>query len=73
MEFMEIKRKKERGLSNEEFMDNCKEQFKDAENIVVVGMQPNGDISTYYTQQSSIAVIGMTEVAKAQLIKGIEC
>lgn len=73
MEFMEMKRKKERGVTNGEFMDSCKEEFKDATNIVVVGMSPSGNISSCYTQQSSLAVIALMEIAKTQLMKDIEC
>ena len=72
MEFRELKRKKERGVSNEEFMNQSKEFFKDAESIVVVGMDKDGLISTFYTQLSTIQVIGMVETAKHQLIQEIE-
>lgn len=72
MEFKELKRKKERGVSNEEFMDKSKEFFKDAESIVVVGVDQNGLISTFYTQSTSLNAIGMMEVAKSQLIDEME-
>lgn len=72
MDFRELKRKKERGVSNEEFMDQSKEFFKDAESIVVVGLDQNGIISTFYTQSTSLNAIGMMEVAKNQLIQEME-
>lgn len=72
MEFKELKRKKERGVSNEEFMDQSKDFFKDAESIVVVGVGSDGIISTFYTQSSFLNCIGMMEVAKEQLIKEME-
>lgn len=72
MDFKELKRKKERGLSNEEFMDQSKNFFKDADNIVVVGVDSDGIISTFYTQTTSLQAIGMMEVAKSQLISEIE-
>ncbi|MGG5331625.1 hypothetical protein [Enterococcus sp. AZ163] len=72
MEFRELKRKKERGVSNEEFMDKSKEFFVDAESIVVVGVDQNGIISTFYTQSTSLGAIGMMEVAKSQLIDEME-
>lgn len=72
MEFTELKRKKERGVSNEEFMDGSKEFFKEADSIVVVGIDQNGIISTFYTQTSSTQAIGMMEIAKAQLISELE-
>lgn len=72
MNFKELKRKKERGVSNEEFMDQSKEFFKDAESIIVVGMDKDGFINTFYTQLSSTQVIGMVEIAKQQLIQETE-
>lgn len=72
MDFRELKRKKERGVSNEEFMDQSKEFFKNAESIVVVGVDHNGIISTFYTQSTSLNAIGMMEVAKQQLIQEME-
>lgn len=72
MDFKELKRKKERGVSNEEFMDKSKEFFKDAESIVVVGVDQNGIISSFYTQSTSLNAIGMMEVAKQQLIQELE-
>lgn len=67
-----MKRKKERGVSNEEFMDKSKEFFKDADSIIVVGMDKDGFINTFYTQLSSTQVIGMVEIAKQQLIQEME-
>ncbi len=72
MDFKELKRKKERGVSNEEFMDQSKEFFKDAESIVVVGVDQNGIISSFYTHSTSLNAIGMMEVAKQQLIQEME-
>lgn len=72
MDFKELKRKKERGVSNEEFMDQSKEFFKDVESIVVVGVDQNGIISSFYTQSTSLNAIGMMEVAKQQLIQEME-
>lgn len=72
MDFKELKRKKERGVSNEEFMDQSKEFFKDAESIVVTGMDKDGFVSTFYTQLSTTQVIGMLELAKHQLIQETE-
>lgn len=72
MDFKELKRRKERGVSNEEFMDQSKEFFKDADSIVVVGVDKNGLISSFYTQSTSLQAIGMMEVAKEQLIQGME-
>ena len=72
MDFKELKRKKERGVSNEEFMDGSKDFFKDADCIVVIGMDNEGVISTFYTHGTSISAIGMMEVSKSQLIEEME-
>ncbi|WP_071131358.1 hypothetical protein [Enterococcus timonensis] len=72
MDFKELKRKKERGVSNEEFMDQSKEFFVDADTIIIVGINPDGIISTFYTQATSLTAIGMMEVAKSQLISEME-
>lgn len=72
MDFKEAKRRKERGVSNEEFMDKSKEFFKDADSIVVVGVDKNGLISSFYAQSTSLQAIGMMEVAKEHLIQEME-
>ncbi|MBS5821375.1 MAG: hypothetical protein KIC85_09445 [Enterococcus gilvus] len=72
MDFKELKRKKERGVSNEEFMDQSKKFFSDADSIVVVGVDKDGVISSFYTQSTSLQAIGMMEVAKEQLIQEME-
>ncbi|MDT2485046.1 hypothetical protein [Enterococcus avium] len=72
MDFLELKHKKERGVSNEEFMDQSKEFFKYADSIVVVGVDKDGMISSFYTQSTSLQAIGMMDVAKVQLIQEME-
>ena len=71
-DFTQIRYKKERGVTNKEFMDKSKEFFENADSIVVVGVNPDGIISTFYTQSTSLNAIGMMEVAKAQLISEME-
>lgn len=68
MDFKELKRKKERGLSNSELMEQAKEFFADADCIIVTGISPNGEIDTFYTKANSMQAIGMIEIAKQQLI-----
>lgn len=70
--FSEIKRKKERGVTNAEFLDQCSTALKDHEQIVINAIDKDGIISTYYTQTDSLTVIGMMEVAKTQLISEME-
>ena len=72
MDFLELKQKKERGVTNAEFMDGSKEFFEKADSIVVVGINPDGIISTFYTQSTSTNAIGMMEIAKQQLISELE-
>lgn len=71
-DFLELKRKKERGVSNKEFMKGSYEQFKDSPTIVVVGMDKEGIISTCYTHSSMLEAVGLLEISKAQLIKDAE-
>lgn len=73
MELKDFKHKKERGLTNSQFMDKSKEFFLDADAIVVVGLNPDGVISTFRTQDSSIQTIGMMEIAKQQLCDEMRC
>ena len=70
--FTQIRHKKERGVTNQEFMDKSKAFFENADSIIVVGVNPDGIISTFYTQSTSLNAIGMMEVAKAQLISETE-
>ncbi len=72
MDFLELKQKKERGVTNAEFMDGSKEFFEKADSIVVVGINPDGVISTFYTQSTSTNAIGMMEIAKQQLISELQ-
>lgn len=72
MNFKELKRKKERGISNEELMEKAKEHFIDADSIVIVGLSSDGIIQTYYTHESSLQVLGMMETAKNQLLTEME-
>lgn len=72
MDFAEMKRKKERGVSNEEFMDQAKDYFKDADCIVTVGINSEGLIETLYTHSTDLQAIGMMKLAKEQLIDEME-
>lgn len=72
MNFDEYKRKKERGLSNKEFLEMITQYFQESETIVVTGVGTNGTIETFYTSASQLTAIGMMEVAKEQLISEME-
>lgn len=53
-------------------MDRSRDFFEKADSIVVVGINPDGIISTFYTQSTSTNAIGMMEIAKQQLISELE-
>lgn len=71
-DFNELKRKKERGMTNAEFLEKCSKTLKDHEKIVITAMDKDGYISTYYTHSTSLSALGMMEVAKVQLISEME-
>lgn len=72
MNFQQAKRKKERGQTNEEFLNMVHKEAKDFEEITVVIKQPNGIVETWYSQESSLSLLGMLEVAKNQVLSEME-
>lgn len=69
MDFKEAKRKKDRGMSNEEFLDMLKKELIDAKAIAVVALQ--GDdrvINSYTTQDDSLQVLGLYQVGIDQTL-----
>lgn len=72
MEFKELKRQKDRGMSNNDFFDNSKRELIDSRAIVIVALSENGFITTYRTTESSLETLGMLEVAKNQLLRDME-
>lgn len=70
--FLELKQKKERGITNEQFFDDAKNVLIDSESIVIIGMDKQGHISTYYTHSGALNALGLLEVAKADLIREME-
>lgn len=72
MEFKELKRQKDRGMSNNDFFDNSKRELIDSKAIVIVALSENGFITTYRTTESSLETLGMLEVAKNQLLRDME-
>lgn len=67
--FDEQKRKFERGVTNEEFLKDISDYFKDADSIVVVGLSKNGSINTFNTQKSGLETLGLIEIAKQQVLE----
>lgn len=72
MDFSQAKRKKERGQTNEEFLNMVQENAKNFDEIVIVVRQPDGVIETWYSQESSLSLLGTLEVAKNQVLSDME-
>lgn len=72
VDFKEVKRKNERGMSNSEFFDNCKQALIDSKTIVMVALSEDGFITAYRTSDSQLECLGMIDVAKEQLLNDME-
>jgi len=72
LDFTQVKRKKERGQTNEEFLNMVFENVKDFDEIAIVVKRPNGVIETWYSQESSLSLMGILEVAKNQVLAEME-
>lgn len=68
MEFVEAKRRKERGVSNVEFYEGVKEVMLDAEQTVVISQMPDGRVETYMTADTQTEALGMMEIAKIMIV-----
>lgn len=73
LDFEKVKRKKERGQSNKEFLDWVISNVIDFDEIAIVVKHPNSEIETYFSQNSSLSLVGTLEVAKQQIINDMEC
>lgn len=72
MDFLQAKRRKERGQTNQEFLNMVNSEVKNFEEIAIVVKQPSGIVETYYSQESSLSLLGMIEVAKNQILNDME-
>ncbi|GGP07295.1 hypothetical protein [Oceanobacillus neutriphilus] len=72
MDFQQAKRRKERGQTNEEFLNMVFENIKDFDEITITVRQPDGEIETWYSQDSDLSILGMLEVAKGQKLREME-
>lgn len=72
MDFLQAKRKKERGQTNEEFLEWVYDNVKDFEDIAIVVKQPNNTVETFYSQEDGLSLLGTLEVAKSQLLSEME-
>jgi len=68
MDFSEARRKKVRGMSNEEFLATYKERFLESESLVVISFDKDNNVSTFQTSDSQLTSLGMIEVAKLQIL-----
>lgn len=69
MNFTDAKRKKERGQTNEEFLQQVFDEVKGFEQICITVQHPSGNVETYFSQKGSFPLIGMLEVSKSQIME----
>lgn len=72
MDFLQAKRKKERGQTNDEFLKMVYDNVKDFDEIAIVAKQPNGIVETWYSQECSLSLVGILEVSKNQVLSDME-
>lgn len=72
MNFQQAKRKKERGQTNEEFLNMVNDNAKNFDEIAIVIKQPDGVVETYYSQECSLSLLGILEVSKNQVLSDME-
>lgn len=72
MNFAEAKRKKERGMSNQEFLGKYQKELINSETMVIVCIDENHMIHTFQTSDSQLTSVGMLEVAKKQILEDME-
>lgn len=72
MDLSEARRKKMRGMSNEEFLNTYQETFLNSKNLVVVSFDQHNLVKTYQSSDSQLTALGMLEVAKQQILDSME-
>lgn len=72
MDYFEAKRKKERSMSNAEFLNYYYPELVKSKTIVIVNIDENDIISTYQISDSQIRSLGMIEIAKKQILEDME-
>lgn len=72
MDFIQAKRKKERGQTNEEFLSMVHENVKNFDEIAIVIKHPDNTVETWYSQDNSLSLLGILEVAKNQVLSDME-
>jgi len=71
VEFAEVKRKKERGVSNAEFYEGVKQEVLNSEQTVIVTVDSDGQVGTFLTSDNRESAVGMIEIAKHLIINDI--
>ena len=72
MGFMELKREKERGMTNEKFFGEAKNALIESEAIVIIGLSNEGIVTSYVTSDSQLITLGLVDIAKSQIITDME-
>lgn len=72
MNFTEARRKKIRGMSNEEFLAEYHSRFIESDALVVISFDTDNNICTFQTSDSQLTSLGMLEVAKQQILDSME-
>lgn len=72
MNFPEARRKKIRGMSNEEFLTEYHSRFIESDALVVISFDKDNNIRTFQTSDSQLTSLGMLEVAKQQILDSME-
>ncbi len=72
MDLSEARRKKMRGMSNEEFLNTYQKTFLNSKNLVVVSFDQHNLVKTYQSSDSQLTALGMLEVAKQQILDSME-
>lgn len=69
MDFIEAKRKKERGMTNEEFHEGIKPYITTSDIAVSITLSNEGVVETWYTSDSALQALGMLDVARNQILE----
>lgn len=72
MDFSEARRKKVRGMSNEEFVHSYLDEWLTSESMVIVSIGKDQIVKTYQTSDSQLTTIGLLELAKQQIMDSME-
>lgn len=71
MNFKQAKQKKERGFSVNELIDELVEQRETFSELMVIAVEPTGEVSLSYSIDDDAKAIGILEVLKQDFIDGI--